>query len=66
MAIAIFIVLRGGSLRCAAATTGFYAELMGWKYTAPTFKTVSNWVEHCGLHALGLTESVIGGIRSHY
>lgn len=60
MALAIFIVLHGGSLRCAAATAGFYAELMGWKYSAPTFKTVSNWVERCGLHALGLTKSLTG------
>ena len=60
MALAIFIVLHGGSLRCAAATTGFYAELMGWKYSAPSFKTVSNWVERCGLHALRLTKSLTG------
>lgn len=60
MALAVFIVLHGDSLRCAAATAGFYAELMGWKYKAPTFKTVSNWVERCGLHALNLTKTITG------
>jgi len=60
MVLAVFIVLHGGSLRCAAATVGFYAELMGWKYKAPAFKTVSNWVERCGLHALNLTKTITG------
>ncbi|MFT7057242.1 MAG: hypothetical protein ACJAR3_002888 [Roseivirga sp.] len=63
MTLAIFVVLNGGSLRCAAATAGFLAELMGWSFKAPAFKTVSNWVERCGLHALQLTP---GGIRCHY
>ena len=61
MALAVFVVLQGGSLRCAAATAGFYAELMGWKFCgAPAFKTVSNWVERCGLHALNLTKTLSG------
>lgn len=60
MAMAVFIVLHGGSLRCAAATVGFYAELMGWKYNAPAFKTISNWVERCGLHALNLAKTISG------
>jgi len=60
MALAAFIVLHGGSLRCAAATAGFYAELMGWHYSAPTWKTVSNWVQRCGLHALKLTQDLKG------
>ena len=60
MALAVFIVLHGGSLRCAAATAGFYAELMGWSYSAPSFKTVSNWVKRCGLHALQLTQTASG------
>ena len=60
MALAVFIVLHGGSLRCAAATAGFFAELMGWQYSAPTFKTVSNWVKRCGLHALNLTHGLKG------
>lgn len=60
MALAVFIVINGGSLRCAAATAGFLAELMGWSFKAPAFKTVSNWVERCGLHALQLTKSLQG------
>jgi hypothetical protein len=61
MALAVFIVLHGGSLRCAAATAGFYSqELMGWKYKAPAWKTISNWVERCGLHALNLTRELSG------
>lgn len=61
MALAVFIVLNGGSLRCAAATVGFYSqELMGWKYKAPTWKTISNWVERCGLHAHNLTQGLSG------
>lgn len=61
MALAVFIVLHGGSLRCAAATVGFYSqELMGWKYGTPTWKTISNWVERCGLHALNLTRELSG------
>ena len=60
MALAVFIVLHGGSLRCAAAAAGFYAQLMGWKYKAPVHKTVSNWVERCGLHALNLSKTIKG------
>ncbi len=61
MVLAVFIVLHGGSLRCAAATIGFYSsELMGWKYKAPAWKTISNWVERCGLHALQLTQDLNG------
>jgi hypothetical protein len=60
MALAIFAILNGGSLRCAAATAGFFAKLMGWSFKAPAFKTVSNWVERCGLHALQLTKSLTG------
>lgn len=60
MALAVFVVINGGSLRCAAATAGFLAELMGWSFKAPAFKTVSNWVERCGLHALQLTKSLRG------
>jgi len=61
MVLAVFIVLHGGSLRCAAATIGFYSsELMGWKYKAPAWKTISNWVERCGLYALQLTQDLNG------
>jgi hypothetical protein len=55
MTLAIFVILNGGSLRCAAATAGFLAELMGWSFKAPAFKTVSNWVE--GNHRLPLREA---------
>ena len=54
----VYIVLHGRSLRCAAATAGFYAEMMGWPYSAPSWKTASNWVQRCGLHALKLTHSL--------
>ena len=60
MAMAVFIVLHGGSLRCAAATAGFYAELMGWHYSAPSWKTISNWVNRCGLYAKNLTHELTG------
>ena len=60
MALAVFMVLHGSSLRCAAATLGFFSQLMGWNYKAPAFKTVSNWVERCGLHALQAGRSVCG------
>ena len=60
MTIAIVCVLSGGSLRCAAAVAGCLARLLGWNYGAPAFKTVSNWVERCGLHALHLSQSLEG------
>ena len=60
MALAVYIILHGGSLRCAAATAGFYAEMMGWHYPAPSWKTASNWVKHCGLYALKLTHGLKG------
>lgn len=61
MALAVFIILHGGSLRCAAATVGFYGrELMGWDYSTPAWKTISNWVERCGLHALNLSKDLNG------
>ncbi len=60
MALAVFVVLHGRSLRCAAATAGFYAELMGWRFSAPAFKSMSNWVERCGLYALRLTKTLSG------
>lgn len=61
MVLAVFIVLHGGSLRCAAATVGFFSkELMGWKYQAPSKKTISNWVERCGLYALKLSQDLKG------
>jgi hypothetical protein len=30
IALAVFIVINGGSLRCAAASAQFLASLMGW------------------------------------
>lgn len=60
MALAVYIVLHGGPLRCAAAAAGFYAEMMGWPYSAPSWKTASNWVQRCGLHALKLTHGLKG------
>lgn len=60
MVLAVFMVINGCSLRCTAKTVGFYSELMGWKYKAPTFKTVSNWVQRCGLHALNLQQNIEG------
>ena len=61
MALAVFVALHGGHLRCATATAGFYAELMGWKFCgAPAFKSVSNWVERCRLHALNLIKTLSG------
>lgn len=63
MALAIFIVLHGGSLRCAAATVGFYSELMGWKYKAPAWRTIPNWVERCGLHCLQNSKKLTGDFR---
>jgi hypothetical protein len=64
MALAIFIVLHGGSLRCAAATVGFYSQLMSWKYKTPAWRTIPNWVERCGLYALLETEKLSGDYRA--
>lgn len=53
IALAVFIVINGGSLRCAAATAQFLACFMGWSFTGrPSPVTVRNWVLRCGLHAL--------------
>ncbi|MDP5170414.1 MAG: hypothetical protein NWR72_09210 [Bacteroidia bacterium] len=62
MVLAVFIVLAGGSLRCAAATASFYAELMGWKgrFKHPSASTIRNWVCRCGLHALWHAKDLSG------
>lgn len=62
IALAVFIVLRGGSLRCAAATAHFYAELMGWqdRFSVPSASTIRNWVCRCGLYTLGDNEHLSG------
>lgn len=53
IALAIFIrVHANGSLRCAAKTVGFVAQLMGWSYSAPVHATVDNWVRRLGLFEL--------------
>ena len=53
VALAVFIVLHGGSLRCASAAAQFLARLMGWSLTdRPSPTTVRNWVLRCGLHSL--------------
>jgi hypothetical protein len=64
MTMAIFIILHGGSLRCAAATVGFYAELMGWNFRSPTWRTIPNWVERCGLDCLKSSEKLTGDFRA--
>ena len=61
IALAVFIVVHGGgSLRCAAATVEFYAEMMGWHYGSPSPTTVRNWVLRCGYHALQYTRDPKG------
>ncbi|MCB9039599.1 MAG: hypothetical protein H6557_23525 [Lewinellaceae bacterium] len=61
MALAVYIVLHGGPLRCAAATAGFYAEMMGWYPIRYELEDgTSNWVQRCGLHALKLTHGLKG------
>lgn len=53
IALAIFIVVQAkGSLRCAAKTLGFVAQMMGWDYAAPSHVTVRRWVLRCGLYLL--------------
>jgi hypothetical protein len=53
IALAVFIVINGGSLRCAAASAQFLARLMEWPMPdLPSPVTVRNWVLRCGLHAL--------------
>lgn len=61
IALAVFMVLHGGSLRCASATVLFYADLMGWTgFKQPSASTVRNWVCRCGLHALRYTKDLKG------
>ena len=53
IALAIFMrVHANSSLRCAAKTVGFVAQLLGWPYSAPVHATVDNWVRRLGLFAL--------------
>ena len=61
VALAVFIVVMGnGSLRCAAKTVGFFAELMGWDYDTPSHVTIRNWVLRCGLYEMDGTEKKSG------
>ncbi len=60
MALAVYMVVNGASLRCAAASSGFFAELMGWDHPAPSWKTISHWVKRCGLYSLQLTQNLEG------
>jgi hypothetical protein len=53
IAIAVFIVVHGnGSLRCAAKTVGFIAQLLGWEYGTPSHSSVRRWVLRLGLYQL--------------
>lgn len=62
MALAVFMVLRGASLRCTAASVRFYAELMGWqdRFKEPCASTIRNWVCRCGLYALRYSKTLCG------
>ena len=49
IALAVFIVVHAnGSLRCAAKTAGFVAQLLGWGFGTPSHTSVRRWVMRCG------------------
>lgn len=53
IALAVFIVVHAnGSLRCAAKTVGFVAQMLGWKFDKPSHTSVRRWVMRCGLFQL--------------
>lgn len=59
--LAVFIVVQaGGSLRCAAKTIAFLAQMMGWSYGQPSHLTVRNWVLRCGLYGLNYAKAKSG------
>ena len=59
--LAIFIVvIGGGSLRCAAATVEFYAQLMGWSFSRPSPTTIRDWVMRSGIYALTKRKQLSG------
>lgn len=61
IALAVFIVVHAnGSLRCAAKTVGFVAQLFGWKFNAPSHTSVRRWVTRCGLFQLQQTRQLSG------
>lgn len=61
IALAVFIVVHAnGSLRCAAKTVAYFAELMGWDYGRPRHATIDNWRRRLGLYALDHLERKAG------
>lgn len=60
--LAVYIVVHaGGSLRCAAKTTAFFAQMMDWdSYAKPSPTTIRNWVMRCGYYALKYTRDLKG------
>ena len=61
IALAVFIVVHAnGSLRCAAKTVAYFAELMGWDYGQPRHATIDNWTRRLGLYALDHMERKTG------
>jgi len=61
IAFAVFMVVQAGaSLRCAAASIEFYAQLMGWSYQRPSHTTVRDWVLRCGYQAILDTRQLQG------
>lgn len=61
IAIAVFIVVHGnGSLRCAAKTVGFVAQLLGWEYGTPSHSSIRRWVLRLGLYQLEYATERVG------
>jgi hypothetical protein len=61
VALAVFIVVHGhGSLRCAAKTVGFVAQLLGWSYPTPSHTSVRRWVLRLGLYQFQHTKNKAG------
>lgn len=62
MVLAVYIVVHaGGSLRCAAKSAAFFAQMMGWpSYGKPSPTTIRNWVLRCGYYALEYTRDLQG------
>lgn len=53
IALAVFIVVQAnGSLRCAAKTVGFVAQMLGWEFGTPSHTSVRRWVMRCGFFQL--------------
>jgi hypothetical protein len=61
IALAVFIVVHGnGSLRCAAKTVGFMAQLLDWPYGTPSHSSIRRWVLRCGFHQLQYATQRVG------